>query len=46
MNKFAFVAYDDFAIWQVALLQKFLKDKSWKMETFRLMVQTYRQMEE
>ncbi|MGG3575079.1 DJ-1/PfpI family protein [Bacillus gobiensis] len=36
MNKFAFIAYDDFAIWQVALLQKFLKDKSWKMETFSI----------
>ncbi|WP_179298678.1 DJ-1/PfpI family protein [Evansella halocellulosilytica] len=32
MKKFAMIVYDNCAIWQVTLLQKFLKDKGWEMD--------------
>ncbi|WP_257351537.1 hypothetical protein [Pseudalkalibacillus decolorationis] len=33
MKKFAFIVFDNCAVWQVTLLQKFLKDKGWKIDT-------------
>lgn len=36
MKKFAFLAFEDCAIWQVTLLQKFLKNKGWEMETLSI----------
>ncbi|MFE7062221.1 DJ-1/PfpI family protein [Sutcliffiella sp. NPDC057660] len=33
MGKFACVLFENCAIWQVTLLQKFLKDNGWEMET-------------
>ncbi|MBB6452466.1 putative intracellular protease/amidase [Salirhabdus euzebyi] len=36
MKKIAFITYDGFALWQVALLQKFLKQEGWAIDTFSL----------
>lgn len=36
MKRAAFIAFEEFAMWQVALLQKFLRDKNWQIDTLTL----------
>ncbi|WP_449621536.1 DJ-1/PfpI family protein [Robertmurraya sp. Marseille-Q9965] len=36
MKKYAMIVYDNCAIWQVTLLQKFLKDQKWDIHTFSI----------
>lgn len=36
MKKYAFIVFDNCAIWQVTLLQKFLRDKGWEFDVLSL----------
>lgn len=42
MKKVAFIAYDDFAMWEVALLQKLLKNCGWQVDTITVDGKTVR----